>query len=105
MINFHEKLLLQPPPPVRLKDKSIKNYGLEGFPFKTYRRVVCSGIWLVTLERYLADDCSLRPRNQFDPDIRDIVDVKIVHGSWRKEDSNRVRLEVRRCKFTTSQHH
>ncbi|KAI5836892.1 tyrosyl-DNA phosphodiesterase-domain-containing protein [Morchella snyderi] len=31
--------------------------------------------------------------DQFDPDIKDIVDVKIVHGSWRKQDGNITRLE------------
>jgi hypothetical protein len=33
-------------------------------------------------------------RAQFDPDIRGLVKVKIVHGSWRAEDQNRARLEV-----------
>ncbi|KAJ5571149.1 hypothetical protein N7535_004809, partial [Penicillium sp. DV-2018c] len=31
--------------------------------------------------------------SQFDEDVRDSVQVKVVHGSWRKEDSNRVRIE------------
>ena len=29
---------------------------------------------------------------QFDEDIREMVKVKIVHGSWRTEDSNRMRI-------------
>lgn len=33
-------------------------------------------------------------RAQFDPDIRQLVQVKIVHGSWRAEDQNKLRLEV-----------
>ncbi|KGO76984.1 Isocitrate and isopropylmalate dehydrogenases family [Penicillium italicum] len=31
--------------------------------------------------------------SQFDEDIRALVQVKVVHGSWRKEDSNRIRVE------------
>lgn len=29
----------------------------------------------------------------FDQDVRDLVDVKIVHGSWRKEDGNRLTIQ------------
>lgn len=29
----------------------------------------------------------------FDPDVRELVKVKIIHGSWRKEDGNRIRIE------------
>ncbi|KAK5075357.1 hypothetical protein LTS08_001576 [Lithohypha guttulata] len=29
----------------------------------------------------------------FDPDVRQLVDVKIVHGSWRKEDGNRLAIK------------
>lgn len=28
-----------------------------------------------------------------DPDVRSLVKVKIVHGSWKKEDTNRIRIE------------
>ena len=31
----------------------------------------------------------------FDADTRHLVQVKIVHGSWRREDSNRAGIEVR----------
>ncbi|KAL8936263.1 MAG: hypothetical protein Q9216_005025 [Gyalolechia sp. 2 TL-2023] len=31
--------------------------------------------------------------SQLDEDTRDMVRVKIVHGSWKKEDSNRVHIE------------
>ncbi|KAJ5787489.1 Tyrosyl-DNA phosphodiesterase [Penicillium paradoxum] len=31
--------------------------------------------------------------SHFDEDVKDIVKVKIVHGSWRKEDSHRIRVE------------
>ncbi|KGO41506.1 Tyrosyl-DNA phosphodiesterase [Penicillium expansum] len=31
--------------------------------------------------------------SQFDEDVRDLVQVKVVHGSWRSEDSNRIRVE------------
>ncbi|RPB09609.1 phospholipase D/nuclease [Morchella conica CCBAS932] len=37
--------------------------------------------------------------NQFDPDIKDIVDVKIVHGSWRKQDGNRIKLEEQASRY------
>ncbi len=33
-------------------------------------------------------------RNHFDPDTRDIVRVKVVHGSWKNEDTNRIAIEV-----------
>jgi len=29
----------------------------------------------------------------FDVDVRDLVKVKVVHGSWRKEDGNRIGIE------------
>ena len=32
--------------------------------------------------------------SQFDEDVRGLVQVKVVHGSWRKEDTNRIRVEV-----------
>ncbi|KAJ5194218.1 Tyrosyl-DNA phosphodiesterase [Penicillium cf. griseofulvum] len=31
--------------------------------------------------------------SQFDEDVRGLVQVKVVHGSWRREDSNRIRIE------------
>ncbi|KAL1976803.1 hypothetical protein VTN31DRAFT_3085 [Thermomyces dupontii] len=31
--------------------------------------------------------------NQFDEDVRSIVQVKIVHGSWKKESENRIRID------------
>lgn len=31
--------------------------------------------------------------SQFDEDIKDLVQVKIVHGSWKKEDSNKIRID------------
>ncbi|CAI7567379.1 unnamed protein product [Penicillium glandicola] len=31
--------------------------------------------------------------SQFDEDVRSLVKVKVVHGSWRREDTNRIRLE------------
>jgi tyrosyl-DNA phosphodiesterase-1 len=33
--------------------------------------------------------------NQFDEDVRRLVQVKIVHGSWEREAPNRIRVEVR----------
>lgn len=35
-------------------------------------------------------------RSNFDEDVRDLVRVKVVHGSWKKEDSNRLYIDVRR---------
>ena len=32
--------------------------------------------------------------NAFDPDTRHIVDVHLVHGFWKREDGNRIELEV-----------
>lgn len=32
--------------------------------------------------------------SQFDEDVRQLVQVKIVHGSWKKEAPNRVRIDV-----------
>jgi tyrosyl-DNA phosphodiesterase-1 len=32
--------------------------------------------------------------SQFDEDVRGLIQVKVVHGSWRREDTNRIRLEV-----------
>lgn len=31
---------------------------------------------------------------QFDSDVRDLVHVKIVHGSWKREAPNRIGIEV-----------
>lgn len=33
-------------------------------------------------------------RKQFDDDVRELVEVKIVHGFWKKEDERRIRLVV-----------
>jgi hypothetical protein len=32
---------------------------------------------------------------QFDADVRDLVSVKVVHGSWKRESENRIRVDVR----------
>lgn len=32
--------------------------------------------------------------SQFDEDVRALVDVKLVHGSWKKEAPNRLRIDV-----------
>lgn len=32
--------------------------------------------------------------SQFDEDVRRLVQVKVVHGSWKKEAPNRIRIEV-----------
>lgn len=33
-------------------------------------------------------------RSQLDEDVRDTVQVKIIHGSWKKEDSNKARIDA-----------
>jgi tyrosyl-DNA phosphodiesterase 1 len=33
--------------------------------------------------------------NQFDQDVRDLIQVKIVHGSWKQDSANRMRIDVR----------
>lgn len=30
----------------------------------------------------------------FDPDVRDLVKVHVIHGFWKKEDPSRLRLQV-----------
>jgi tyrosyl-DNA phosphodiesterase-1 len=35
---------------------------------------------------------------QFDEDVRGLVTVKVVHGSWKKESPNRIMIDV---SFTT----
>lgn len=40
---------------------------------------------------------------QFDEDIRDMVKVKIVHGSWRTEDSNRMRINEAASRYSNVQ--
>jgi len=32
--------------------------------------------------------------SQFDEDVRDLVKVKVVHGSWKKDAPNRIRIDV-----------
>lgn len=32
--------------------------------------------------------------SQFDEDVRSLVQVKVVHGSWEKEAANRIRVDV-----------
>jgi len=34
------------------------------------------------------------PRKHFDSDVRELVQVKVVHGSWKKEDMNGIRIDV-----------
>ena len=32
--------------------------------------------------------------SQFDEDVRGLVQVKVVHGSWKREAPNRIRIDV-----------
>ena len=43
-------------------------------------------------------------RSQFDKDTRDLVQVKLVHGSWREEDLNRIGIEVSRWFYISFDH-
>ena len=36
----------------------------------------------------------VRSRNAFDEDIRDLVQVRVVHGFWKREDGRIQALEV-----------
>lgn len=40
------------------------------------------------------EDPADRPRKHFDPDTRELVQVKVVHGSWKREDMNGIGIEV-----------
>lgn len=33
--------------------------------------------------------------SQFDEDVRSLVKVKVVHGSWKRDEPNRIRINVR----------
>lgn len=33
--------------------------------------------------------------SQFDEDVRDLVKVKVMHGSWKRDAPNRIRIDVR----------
>ena len=36
-------------------------------------------------------------RRHFDQDTRDIVQIRVVHGSWKREDPNGIHIEVNLC--------
>lgn len=42
---------------------------------------------------------------QFDEDVRRLVQVKVVHGSWERESANRIRVDVSTCQFELPLHH
>lgn len=31
---------------------------------------------------------------QFDRDVKDLIQLKIIHGSWKKEAPNRIAIDV-----------
>ncbi|KAL3466362.1 phospholipase D/nuclease [Aspergillus heterothallicus] len=37
---------------------------------------------------------------QFDSDIRDLVKIKVVHGSWKKESENRIRVDEASARYS-----
>ncbi len=44
------------------------------------------------LSLYVSDKDACR--SQLDEDVRDTVQVKVIHGSWKKEDSNKARIDA-----------
>ena len=42
--------------------------------------------------------------DQFDTDVKNIVQVKVVHGSWKKDSPNRIRIEVGTCPNSRCHH-
>jgi tyrosyl-DNA phosphodiesterase-1 len=42
--------------------------------------------------------------SNFDEDVRSLVKVKVVHGSWERESANRVRVEVNIRPFFPKRH-
>ena len=32
-------------------------------------------------------------RSQFDEDVRDLVRINLVHGSWKREDTNKTHID------------
>lgn len=46
-----------------------------------------------------ADAC----RSQLDEDVRDTVQVKVIHGSWKKEDSNKARIGAATLRYKNVQ--
>lgn len=32
--------------------------------------------------------------NAFDPDVKDLVAIKVIHGFWKREDRSRIALQV-----------
>ncbi|QDS69542.1 hypothetical protein FKW77_007741 [Venturia effusa] len=41
--------------------------------------------------------------DHLDPDVRDLVRIKIVHGSWKREDAQRTRLEESAKRYPNTQ--
>lgn len=37
--------------------------------------------------------------SQFDEDTRGLVKVRVVHGSWQRENANKIRIEVSQSTF------
>ena len=42
----------------------------------------------------MRDVLLIRTRSNFDEDVRALVQVKLVHGSWKAEDSNKAHIDV-----------
>ncbi|KAL9600951.1 MAG: hypothetical protein Q9179_003034 [Wetmoreana sp. 5 TL-2023] len=49
--------------------------------------------FIYPLQARIAEVEEIHDRSQLDDDTRDLVQVKIVHGSWKTEDSNRLHIE------------
>ena len=42
---------------------------------------------------------------QFDPDVRDLISVKIIHGSWKNDSENRTCIEEARLRYSNVETH
>ena len=61
--------------PLRCRFYHVRTLVLQSIPFFPYSNTILA-------------------RGQLDEDVRDTVQVNLVHGSWKREDSNRLRIEA-----------
>ncbi|KAL8831000.1 MAG: hypothetical protein Q9170_005485 [Blastenia crenularia] len=77
-----------------LKIHSVEqNSALGPLPFAQHGQTTCTGD-LFRSPIQLSTVNGLAASSNIDTDTRDMVQVKIVHGSWKKEDSNRINIEM-----------
>lgn len=114
---IHEYLSkpVSPPPFRRPRNMPSKSSGVTKSPFQlTHIRDLpeSSNIDAVRLRDILGDPLISECwefnylhdveflMEQFDPDVRDLVKVHVIHGFWKKEDESRLKLIV--CTFMSS---